>query len=349
MAFRVRGTTLPDRTDRTLVIDGDQVYVDEHSSAELICDGGWILPGLVDAHSHPGSVQPNTEYSEDNLRRDLTIHRDAGVLLVRAPGSPERLPPWVDKDEELPRVMSAGHWLIQPGTFYRGGGREVTYDQLVAAAVEEAEASSGWCKIVGDWMPYDPAVPLDVLTEVVNEVHAMGGRVAVHAQTALGCRNAVLAGADSLEHGMHLEWELLDRMAEQGTAFVPTFTEFSQVPAVAATLQRGEVRDWIESGWAGLGPTALAAHEAGVTVLAGTDSVPFGNIVTEVGWLLRAGLPAEVAVGAASWTARDWLGLPGRIHTGVPADLVVYEEDPVANPGVLTVPKRIILKGRVVI
>ncbi|WP_405680563.1 hypothetical protein [Streptomyces sp. NBC_01238] len=70
----------------------------------------------------------------------------------------------------------------------------------------------------------EPAVPLALLTSVVEAVHAAGGKVAVHCQTAEGTRNAVLAGADSLEHGMHLDPALLDRMAAQGTAFVPTLS-----------------------------------------------------------------------------------------------------------------------------
>ncbi|HEY4018022.1 MAG TPA: amidohydrolase family protein [Pseudonocardiaceae bacterium] len=349
MSFRVRGTTLPDRQTRTLVIDGDRLHIDENSAVELISDGGWILPGLVDAHTHPGSDKPNTEFTESNLRKNLIDHRDAGVLLVRAPGSPERLPAWTEEDPELPRVRSAGNWLIQPGTFYSGSGRAVTGEALVAAAVEEARASSGWCKIVGDWMPSDPAVPVEVLTDVVRAVHAIGGRVAVHAQTAVGCHNAVMAGADSLEHGLHLDLGLLDRMAAQGTALVPTLTAFSKVPELVDAQVPSEVLDWLMTGWAGQLPTARAAYEAGVTVLAGTDGLPFGNIATEVDWLLKAGLPPEVAVGAASWTARDWLGLPRRISDGVLADLVIYDEDPVFTPGVLTHPKRIILKGRVVL
>ncbi len=348
MAFRVRGTTLPDREHRTLVIDGDRLHVDERSTVELVSDGGWILPGLVDAHTHPGSEQPNSEYSDANLRQHLLDHRDAGVLLVRAPGSVEHVPAWVDEDPDLPRMHSAGHWLVQPGTFFEGAGRKVTHDELVTAAVEEATASSGWCKVVGDWRPGDPVVPVEVLTELVTAVHAIGGRVAVHAQTEAGCHNAVMAGADSLEHGMHLDPSLLDRMAAQGTALVPTLTTFSKMSATVAKLERSALGDWLLAGWAGLAPTTLAAHEAGVTVLAGTDSVPFGEITSEVDWLLTAGLPAEVAVGAASWTAREWLGLPGRISDGVPADLVIYEEDPLVNPGVLAHPKRIILKGRVV-
>lgn len=348
MAFRVRGTTLPDREFRTLVIDGDQVRVDDSSTAELVSDGGWILPGLVDVHTHPGSDEPNSEYSEANLRRNLLEHRDAGVLLVRVPGSVERLPDWVHEDPDLPRVQSAGNWLCQEGTFYEGAGRRVPLDQLAEAAVEEATAASGWCKIIGDWLPRDSVVPVEALTKVVEAVHSAGGRVAVHAQTEQGCRNAVNAGADSLEHGMHMDLGLLDQMAAQGTALVPTLTTFSKIPALTAAREPSEFVDWAISGWNGQLPTARAAYEAGVTVLAGTDSVPFGKVATEVSWLIKAGIPAGVAVGAASWTARDWLGLSGRISADSPADLVIYDEDPCLNPGVLACPKRIILKGRVV-
>ncbi|HEY4453174.1 MAG TPA: amidohydrolase family protein [Pseudonocardiaceae bacterium] len=348
MAFRVRGTTLPDREFRTLVIDGDQVHVDDGSTAELISDGGWILPGLVDVHTHPGSDKPTGEYSDANLRRNLLEHRDAGVLLVRVPGSVERVPDWVHEDPDLPRVQSAGNWLCVPGTFYAGAGRQVAANLLVGAAVEEATASSGWCKIIGDWGPSDPVVPVEVLTEVVAAVHAVGGRVAVHAQTEQGCHNAVMAAVDSVEHGMHIDRSLLEQMAAQGTALVPNLTAFGHIAQRVRAQEPSEIRDWLLTGCEGLLPTARAAYEAGVIVLAGTDCHPFGHIADEVEWLRKAGLPLDVAVGAASWTARDWLGLPGRISHGTPADLVFYDEDPVVNPGVLGHPQRIILRGRVV-
>ncbi|ALG09508.1 hypothetical protein [Kibdelosporangium phytohabitans] len=54
----------------------------------------------------------------------------------------------------------------------------------MTAAVEEAMASSAWCKVIGDWEPDDPPVPLDLLRKVVTAVHAAGGQVAVHCQTA---------------------------------------------------------------------------------------------------------------------------------------------------------------------
>src|SRR5689334_13361389 len=221
MAIQVRGVVLPEREERTFWIDGERLRTGPApaADAEVVVDGGWLLPGLVDVHTHPGTRTREEPFSDATLREQLIEHRDAGVLLVRTPGSAARIPAWVDDDEELPRVRSAGRWLATPGRFFPGYGRDISEDDLVRAAVEEAKASSGWCKVIGDWKPDDPAVPLGLLTAVVEAVHEAGGKVAVHCQTAEGSRNAVLAGADSLEHGMNLDPGLIDRMAAQGTAF----------------------------------------------------------------------------------------------------------------------------------
>jgi imidazolonepropionase-like amidohydrolase len=344
--FKIQGTTLPDRVERTFVVDGDTLRVDPGSGAELLSEGGWLLPGLADMHTHPGTESPTDTFDEGELRRHLGQHRDAGVLLVRMPGSAARIPKWVDDEPDLPRVRSAGRWLATPGRFFPDYGRDVTEDGLAAAAVEESQASSGWCKVIGDWLPGEPPVPLDVLRDVVSSVHAAGGRVAVHGQTAAGCRNAVLAGADSIEHGMHLEHDLLDQMAAQGTALVPTLTTFGGKIDRARAQEPSARRDWFISGWDGMASTVRAAYEAGVTVLAGTDDIPYGSVTTEIDWLIKAGLPVEAAIGAASWTARAWLGVPS-LAEGAPADIVVYDEDPVANPAVLADPKLIVLRGRV--
>ncbi|MFF2010986.1 amidohydrolase family protein [Streptomyces sp. NPDC058195] len=349
----VRGVVLPEREERTFWIDGETLRAGpppggrSGRDAEWLVDGGWLLPGLVDVHTHPGAIEPGAPFDEELLRRQLTEHRDAGVLAVRTPGTARRMPAWVADDPELPRVTSAGRWLATPGRFFPGFGRDVSEAELVRAALEEAAASSGWCKVVGDWAADAPAVPLPLLTKVVDAVHAAGGKVAVHCQTAEGTRNAVLAGADSLEHGMHLDPGLLDRMAAQGTAFVPTLAAFSASAAAMRAREPGVRRDLWLAGWDGMPGTVRAAHEAGVTVLAGTDSFPCGTVAGELEWLIRAGLPAHTALGAASWTARAWLGLPG-LTDGAPADLVAYAADPTADRGTLNHPDRIVLRGRVV-
>ncbi|HEV7656506.1 MAG TPA: hypothetical protein VGP36_17460 [Mycobacteriales bacterium] len=90
-----------------------------------------------------------------------------------------------------------------------------------------------------------------------------------------------------------------------------------------------------------------AAYEAGVTVLAGTDSLPFGRVTRELEWLIDAGLPTTAALASASWTARSWLGLPG-LDDGAPADFVVYDADPTLDPAVLSRQRLIVLRGQVV-
>lgn len=348
MALRIRGTALPGREEVVLEIDGDRLRTARVGDGEYVIDGGWLVPGLVDVHSHPGTDKPGDDFDLALFREHMLQHRAAGVLAVRSPGSADPLSHRRHDHADLPRLVTGGRWLATPGRFFEGFGRDVEEDDLAAAAVEEAQTSSGWCKIIGDWLPGTPPVPLDALTAAVQAVHAIGGRVAVHCQTAEGCEHAVLSGADSLEHGMHLDHALLPLMAEQGTALVPTFTTFAKT---IEQLGRGEpehIRDWLQSGWDGLAATVLAAHEAGVTVLAGTDSKPCGDIVGEVEWLVRAGLPPVVALGAASWTARSWLGLPGLTDGGW-ADVVAYNEDPTVRPEMLSSPSRVVLRGRVIV
>jgi len=85
------------------------------------------------------------------------------------------------------------------------------------------------------------------------------------------------------------------------------------------------LQEWFRDGWERHPGLVRAAYEAGVTVLAGTD-LPPGHLSEEVRWLAEAGLPAEVALSAASWNARRFLGLPsideGQLPTsGEPAEL----------------------------
>src|SRR3984885_11269459 len=366
MVLHVRGTVLPERVERSLWIDGGVLREDPVAGADTVADGGWLVPGLVDVHTHPGAEQPGDPFDESVLRRHLADHAAAGVLLIRAPGAAARIPGWAHDAEGLPRVRSAGPWLATPGRFFPGWGRHVTEAELAQAAVQEAAAAAqdaaaaatgappasgtgpvaGWCKIIGDWAWDEPPVPLSVLRDVTSAVHGIGGKVSVHAQTAAGCAHAVAAGVDSLEHGMHLEPGLLDQMAAQGTALVPTLNAFAASAVRVRAGEPGPRRDAYLAGWAAMPRTVRAAYEAGVTVLAGTDTHPCGTVAEEVERLISAGLPWEAAVGAASWTARAWLGLPGLTH-GAPADLVVYDEDPVAHPDVLHHPRRIILRGQI--
>jgi len=77
-----------------------------------------------------------------------------------------------------------------------------------------------------------------------------------------------------------------------------------------AAAARPPASQWFVDGYARLGPLTVAARAAGVAILAGTDFQPHGTIAAEVRHLAAGGLPPEAALGAACWTAREFLGLP---------------------------------------
>jgi hypothetical protein len=180
--LRIRGFGLPDGETVDLYADGDRWTDDPVAGAELVAEG-WILPGLVDAHTHPGAHEMGEPLDEGVLREDLRAHVAAGVTLVRSPGLAGEPPAWFGRGEDVPRGTHAGPWIAQLGQFFDGWGRRVAHAQMPAVAAEQA-ARTGWAKIIGDWGLDDEPVPASVLGKVAAAVHAVGGRLAVHAQQA---------------------------------------------------------------------------------------------------------------------------------------------------------------------
>jgi imidazolonepropionase-like amidohydrolase len=342
--LRIRGIGLPEGEPIDLYADGDRWTADPVAGAELAADG-WVLPGLVDAHTHPGAAEPGQPLDDALLRDDLREHVAAGVTMIRSPGLAGDPPAWFGQDAELPRAVHAGPWIAQPGQFFDGWGRRADHAELPALAADQA-ARTGWVKLIGDWGPEHDPIPAGVLREVVAAVHAAGGRVAVHSQLAAGGAAAVAAGVDSLEHGMCLDPDLLTQMAAQGTALTPTLTVITH--SLDSVRQRPDSprKDWYLSGATVHGQLSAAAAEAGVTVLAGSDSRPCGRIAAEIRALAEAGVPPHLAVGAGSWVARSYLGLPG-LAEGAPADAVIYDADPRADLSQLDAPRAVILRGQV--
>jgi imidazolonepropionase-like amidohydrolase len=341
-ALRVRGPALPDGEVVDLYADGDRWTTDPVRGAELVAEG-WLLPGLVDAHTHPGAAEIGDPLDEKVLRDDLRRHAESGVTLIRSPGLAADPPEWFGRDPELPRAVHAGPWIAQHGQFFDGWGRRADHDELPAVAAEQA-ARTGWVKLIADWMPGQEPLPVDVLRAVVARVHAVGGRVAVHSQHRAGGAAAVEAGVDSLEHGMGLDPELLTRMAAQGTALTPTLSVLIHGLETVRARPDSPRKRWYLEGVAAHPALTAAAAEAGVTLLAGTDSRPHGRVADEARAMVAAGVPAHHALAAASWSARAYLGLPGLVD-GAPADAVVYAADPRTDLDTLDRPLAVILRG----
>ena len=95
----------------------------------------------------------------------------------------------------------------------------------------------------------------------------------------------------------------------------------------------------------------MAAYDAGVALYAGSDGggvSRHGNLAGEVVAMAGLGMPADYALGAASWRAREWLGWNATLDQDAPADLVVYDRDPRKDLSVLHEPARVVLRGVVV-
>jgi imidazolonepropionase-like amidohydrolase len=341
--LRVRGLALPDGEPTDLYADGDRWTTDPVAGAELVAEG-WLLPGLVDAHTHPGAAEPGDPLDERLLRKDLRRHVAAGVTMIRSPGLAGDPPDWFGRDEDVPRAMHAGPWIAQFGQFFDGWARRADHAELPAVAAAPA-AATGWAKLIGDWMDDGEPIPVEVLRAVVAAVHAVGGRVAVHAQQPAGSAVAVAAQVDSLEHGMGLDPALLTQMAAQGTALTPTLTVINGSLARVLARPDGPRKAWYVGGASGHAQLCATAAEAGVTVLAGTDSRPTGKIADEIRALAAAGIRPHDALAAGSWAARAYLGMPG-LAEGAPADAVVYDSDPRADLAQLDHPRAVILRGR---
>ena len=112
MRLRVRGRGLPDAEPvEWWVVDG-LLSTEPVADADTVVDGGWILPGLVDAHCHVGLGEDGPTDVEEAIAQAET-ERDAGALLLRDAGSPVDTRSF-DSFDDLPRIIRAGRHLARP-------------------------------------------------------------------------------------------------------------------------------------------------------------------------------------------------------------------------------------------
>jgi imidazolonepropionase-like amidohydrolase len=352
--LHLRGHVLPAGDLRDVyVVDGRVTFHEPAGGATTVFERGWLTPGLVDAHAHLPLNSPAGEGAPEaeRVRASLRVHLDAGVLLVREPGAPSHASSQIDEGEGLPRIKTAGRFIAPPGRYFPGLARDVAAADLARAVTEEAEASGAWVKLVGDF--FEPGGRIEPNWETADmriaadAAHAAGARIAVHATCRETIARAVDAGFDSIEHGHGMTDEILVAMAEAGSAYTPTLSIATLVPSVMAQLGPEGCADMM-ANIDDLNRAVGAAARLGVTLLAGTDAglVRHGVVAGEIALLLSAGVPADVALAAGSWGAREYLGYPG-IEEGAPADIVAFANDPRGDADELTRPVLVMLGGAI--
>src|SRR3954447_14775646 len=279
MALHVRGTVLPDGEVRNLWLVGGRITYEPVADAETISDGGFVLPGLVDAHCHLGiAYGAKPIHGLDEARGLAYTDRDTGVLALRDAGSPYPYPE-LDDEPGVPRLARAGRHVAPPKRYLRDVGVEVDGADVAPTVTAQARAGNGWVKLVGDWIDrsvgdlapsWDPAT----MAAAVRAAHDAGARAAVHTFSEEAVAVMVRAGVDSVEHGTGLSPDLIGEMARRGTALVPTMINIAAF---------GGIADQARAKFAGYADHMIAlrdrfpgivraAYEAGVPIYVGTDA-----------------------------------------------------------------------------
>jgi imidazolonepropionase-like amidohydrolase len=352
--YRLRGILLGSDGERAteLYIDGAGRFVaGPLPGAQTLVDGGFLVPGLVDAHCHVG-LGPDGPVPLPECVTQAQTDRDAGTLLIRDCGSPVDTTS-LRQRADLPEIVRAGRHLGRPKRYITGLALELDDPALLPdAVVAQARAGDGWVKLVGDWIDREvgdlaPLWPDDVLVAAIDAAHAAGARVTAHVFGTDALPGLIGAGIDCIEHGTGLTDDLIAEMARRGTALVPTLINIENFPTIADRARRfPRYAAHMRELHAGGREVVRRAAQAGVAVYAGTDAgggIRHGRIADEVAALHAAGVPD--ALGAASWRTRAWLGRPA-VEVGAPADLVVYRDDPRADPAALRHPELVLLRGR---
>lgn len=327
--------------------------------------GKTLLPGLIDAHVHAwGSART------DALRFGVTTELDMM-------GDWNRLPEIETQRQSLARTTQADLWSAGAAVTVPGGhgtqyGMKVPTlapdGDVQAFVAARAQEGSDYIKIIVEDFSTHTAgkMQLPTLTPAqvaaaIDAAHANDLMAVVHVSRQADAQQAIQFGVDGLVHvfvDAPVSPDLVAAAVEHDAFVVPTLSVLASVAGVGegaklATDRRlqpllsGEQIGQLKAGFPGAGRAQLfdnalrsvaALHDAGVTILAGTDAGNPGtahgaSLHGELELLVRAGLtPTEALAAATSATAaRFGLDDRGRIASGLRADLLLVEGDPTTD------------------
>jgi imidazolonepropionase-like amidohydrolase len=366
-------------TDAVVVIEGNHITRVGSGDRDVPAGSGVTdlrrytgLPGLIDVHTHmtyywdrKAGTRPLGQrrrpavtvfLAQENARRTL----ETGVTTVRDLGASN------ETDFAMRDLIEVGA-MAGPRMFVSGQGLSArpgaTPDPegMRRVAEERIKAGADWIKVYASRGSYDSVdttqtVTFDEMKAIVDAAHALGHKVAIHSYGPSGVKDAVRAGADSVEHGIDLDDETLAEMVRRGTVWVPTIDhnryyidardDYGFRPDAIGPLQHYIERN-VES--------AQRAVRMGVRIAMGSDAVytMFGQNTRELGWFIKAGMTPAQALGAATVVGAELLGAQdrlGRVAPGMLADLVAVEGNPLTDIDALATGVRWVMKdGKVVV
>ena len=326
-----------------------------------------LLPGLIDAHTHvllQGDVtsadydvqlfRESLPYRALRASRAVKIALDHGFTTMRDVETEGAMYTDVDIKRAInngvipgPRMFVATRAMSVTGGYGPSGySPEVVYPMGVQivdgveggrkAVREQIGHGADWIKVYADrsyFVQKDgtlssiPTFTLEELKAIVDEAHRLRHKVASHAMARPGIENSLLAGVDTIEHGIAIPDDLLDMMVAKGTFLCPTLT----------------VTEYVAPGRGGVWAKIPQYHRdsfqravrKGVKVAFGTDAGGFPwdaiNQAKEFEYETKYGMTPMQAIQSATKVAAELVGMSdqlGTIETGKLADIVAVPGNP---------------------
>ena len=304
--------------DAAIYIEGERVKAVGSSQTELaqaptgvrVIDLGnaVVLPGLIDCHTH---LMVNLPRGENGYALNLLTKSHAYRALEGAANAKATLEAGFTTIRDVenegseyadvalrdairsavvegPRMLAATRGIAAIGQYepfnVRPDLRGFPTGAQLISGVEEARRAvreqighgADLIKIYADWL--HPTLTIAEMEVIVEEAHKANLKVAAHATTTVGIRNAVMVGVDSIEHGYRADRATLQLMKSKGTYLVPTLSTVSpRAPALFEAARQ----------------TMTTAKEIGVRIAAGSDASRVGRHggnVVELEAMIRYGL-----------------------------------------------------------
>lgn len=365
-----RGEVLPNHTVvvRAGRIEevGPAASVREPAGARVMdATGRTVVPGLWEMHGH---LQHTSQLGASvlQLAQGITTVRDLAADIDVAVSQ---------------RNRANAHEIVAPrlvlGGFIEGPGEWAGPSEVLVRTEDEARAwvarydSMGYRQI----KLYNLVHP-DLVPAIASEARARGLRLSGHVPRGLSVPAAIRLGFEEINHAAFLFSTFF-----QDSLYTPAMRPYSGVAAIVAPSfdvdspamtslievlrEHGTVVDGTFNLWMGgrallngqenAGGLSYARllkrlHDAGVTLVPGTDNISSSTYITELELYEHAGIPAAAVLQMATLVSARVMGEDGEygsIAAGKVADIVIVNGRPHERIGELQRVEHVIRGGRV--
>lgn len=328
----------------------------------LDASGRWIMPGLIDAHTHLSYGYPHLRgegRGRGPTRPELGVVKAAwsaqktlraGVTSISVPGGTWFTDVGVRDAIKLgliegPRIHCAGRMIITYGSIEDDepswvGTPDHGVGVLCNSAAEMVTEVRRQCKHGVNFIKMADSRSGDVQTlakeeigAVVQEAHRRHARVAIHSRGAGSTRAAVEAGVDWIIHADLATEADLDVVAAAGIPILPTMTFLATVLEAGDRYGQDVIQmdvGRMKRHFDGLIRVVERARRRGITILCGSDTgnnafMPFGELHAK---------ELEIFVGYCGFTPMEAIVAATRDNAfavGLPDDVGVLEAGRLAD------------------